>query len=119
MSFGKMNGRTRASCLSVDKLWAIQPDRSDPLPKVTTNRKEESVLTRLHIGHSYLHHSFLLKEEEEKPVCIGCYEILTIEHILLDCWDFYDIRQNTTLQKTSKIGKASSFQHHSGALRQA
>ena len=89
--------------LKVNKLWAIQPDRSDPLPKVTTNRKEESVLTRLHIGHSYLTHSFLLKEEEEKPVCIGCDENLTIEHILLDCWDFYDIRRKHYSAENFKV----------------
>ena len=89
--------------LSVNKLWAIQPDRSDPLPKVSTNRREETVLTRLHIGHSHLTHSFLLKEEEEKPVCIGCDENLTIEHILLDCWDFYDIRRKHYSAENLKI----------------
>ena len=28
------------------------------------NRKEETVMARLHIGHSFLTHSFLLKGEE-------------------------------------------------------
>ena len=86
-----------------DKLWVIQPDRSDPLPMVSTSRREETVLTRLHIGHSYLTHSFLLKEEEEKPVCIGCDEDLTIEHILLHCWDFYDIRRRHYSAENLKI----------------
>ena len=35
-----------------NKLWVIQPDRSDPLPMVSTSRREETVLTRLHIGHT-------------------------------------------------------------------
>ena len=48
-------------------------------------------------------HSFLLKEEEEKPVCIGCDENLTIEHILLDCWDFYDIRRKHYSAENLKV----------------
>ena len=48
------------------------------------NRKEETVMARLHIGHSFLTHSFLLKGEEP-PVCIGCDKRLTLEHILLTC----------------------------------
>ena len=81
----------------------IQPDRSDHLPNISSNRREESVLSRLHIGHSYLTHSFLLKEEEEKPVCIGCDENLTIEHILLHCWDFYDIRRKHYSAENLKV----------------
>ena len=89
--------------LSPNKLWVIQPDRSDHLPSISSNRREESVLSRLHIGHSYLTHSFLLKEEEEKPVCIGCDENLTIEHILLHCWDFYDIRRKHYSAENLKV----------------
>ena len=70
---------------------------------VSTSRREETILTRLHIGHSYLTHSFLLKEEEEKHVCIGCDEDLTIEHILLHCWDFYDIRRRHYSAENLKI----------------
>ena len=52
-----------------------------------TNSKEETVMARLHIGHSFITHSFLLKGEEP-PMCIGCDKRLTIEHILLTCSDF-------------------------------
>ena len=75
-----------------NKLFKLQPDRANPLPRVCKNRKEESVLTRLHIGHSFYTHGYLLKREEE-PVCIGCDEPMTIEHILVKCWDFYEIRR--------------------------
>ena len=37
------------------------------------NRNEESVIPRLHIGRSYIIHSFLLKGEEP-PMCIACDE---------------------------------------------
>ena len=43
-------------------------------------------------GHSFLTHSFLLKGEEP-PMCIGCDKRLTIEHILLTCLDFVEIRE--------------------------
>ena len=58
-----------------------------------TNRKEETVMAHLHIGHSFLTHSFLLKGEEP-PVCIRCDKCLTIEHILLSCSDFIEIRES-------------------------
>ena len=57
-----------------------------------TNRKEESLIARLHFGHSFVTHSFLLKGEEP-PVCIRCDELLTAEHILLTCSDLIEIRE--------------------------
>ena len=50
-------------------------------------------MARLHIGHSFLTHSFLLKGEEP-PMCIRCDKRLTIEHILLTCSDFIEIRES-------------------------
>ena len=58
-----------------------------------TNRKEETVRACLHIGHSFITHSFLLKGEEP-PMCIGCDKRLTIEHILLTCSDFNEMRES-------------------------
>ena len=58
-----------------------------------TNRKEETVMARLHIGHSFITHSFLLKGEEP-PVCIGCDQHLTIKHILLTCSDFIEMKES-------------------------
>ena len=48
--------------------------------------KENTVLNRLHIGHSYLTHSFILRKEEI-PVCVACNTALTIKHILIECAD--------------------------------
>ena len=58
-----------------------------------TNRKEETVTARLHIGHSFITQSFSLKGEE-LPMRIGCDEHLTIEHILITCSDFIKTRQS-------------------------
>ena len=54
---------------------------------------EESVICRLHVGRSYVTHSFLLKGEEP-PMCIACDKRLTMEHILLTCSDFIKIRES-------------------------
>ena len=50
-------------------------------------------MARLHIGHSFITHSFLLKGEEP-PMCIACDKRLTIEHILLTCSDFIEMRES-------------------------
>ena len=39
-------------------------------------------LNRLHIGHSYLTHSFILRKEEA-PVCVACNAVITVKHILI------------------------------------
>ena len=65
-----------------NKLYKIFPVLKECISCPRKNRKEETVMARLHIGHSFLTHSFLL-ESEELPVCIGCDKHLTIEHILL------------------------------------
>ena len=57
---------------NVKRMYCLSPDK----------QKRETVMARLHIGHSFITHSFLLKGEEP-PVCIGYDKRLTIEHILL------------------------------------
>ena len=49
-----------------------------------------------------LAHSFLLKGEKP-PVCIGCDKRLTIEHILLTCSDFIEIRQSHFTAKSLRM----------------
>ena len=52
-----------------NKLHSIKPIQSEWRPAYRMDRKEEVVLTRLRIGHSYATHSYLLKGEEQ-PMCI-------------------------------------------------
>ena len=75
-----------------NKLYKIFPVLKECISCPQKNRKEETVLARLHIGHSFLTHSFLLKGQEP-PMCLGCDKRLTIEHILLTCSDFIEIRE--------------------------
>ena len=70
-----------------NKLHEIFPVLKQCVVCPQTNKKEETVIARLHMGHSFITHSFLLKGEEP-PMCIGCDELLTIKRILLTCSDF-------------------------------
>ena len=62
-------------------------------PKAQLTRQEQTLYNRLRIGHTYLTHSYLLKDEDP-PICIPCNSVLTVEHILISCIDFDIIRQN-------------------------
>ena len=55
-------------------------------------RQENTVLNRLHIGHSYLTHSFILRKEEA-AVCVACNAVITVKHILIECADLLEIRK--------------------------
>ena len=92
-----------------NRLFIIKPDLDEWLPGLRTNRREEIILGRLRIGHSYITHSYLLKGEEE-PQCIPCNAPLTIKLVLVDCVDlaftrqrFFDVDSQTTLFDTVKF----------------
>ena len=67
-----------------NKLYNIRPKLNEPLPSTGSNRKEESVLCRLHVGHCYFTHSFLLKGEAP-PICEHCKIIKSVRHVLVGC----------------------------------
>ena len=55
-------------------------------------RREETILSRLRIGHTRLTHDFILKEEPP-PKC-PCGNHYTIRHILIECTNISRIRKN-------------------------
>ena len=55
-------------------------------------RKEDTALNRLHKGHSYLTHSFILRKEEA-PVCVACNAVITVEHNMTECADLLEIKK--------------------------
>ena len=67
----------------------MRPNLDEHLPFTSRNRKEESVMCRLHTGHSYISitHSHLLKSEEA-PLCIACDNTFTI---LIDCFNLHNM----------------------------
>ena len=74
-----------------NKLHSIKPSLGEWQPNYRIDRKEETTLARLRIGHTFTTHSFLLKGEDW-PVCIPCQEPFSVKHVLLDCTDFRFIR---------------------------
>ena len=73
-----------------NKLFAVKPTvnmvKSYRLP-----RRDEIIIHRLRIGHTYLTHGHLLKKESA-PECCSCHVQLTLEHILLSCGTLKVIR---------------------------
>ena len=76
-----------------NKLHSVQPLVAARQQHVGLSRREQVVLTRCRVGHSYVTHSYLLKGDP-MPVCIQCNCCFTVKHILLDCVDFNDARKN-------------------------
>ena len=71
-----------------NKFHEILPKLPDKLLSFCDTRKEITVLNRLHICHSYLTHSFILRREEA-PVCVACGAVITVKDILIGvliCW---------------------------------
>ena len=60
-----------------NKFHEILPRISSKLLSFCNTRKENTFLNRLHIGHSYLTHSFILRKEDA-PVCLACNTALTL-----------------------------------------
>ena len=74
------------------KFHDILPKLPDIVLSFCNTRKENTVLNRLHISHSYLTHSFILRKEEA-PVCVACNAVITVKHILIECADLLEIRK--------------------------
>ena len=74
-----------------NKLQPIKPSIGDTKLKDIFKRRDELVLHRARLGHTYITHCYLLKGEDQ-PECIPCQSPLTVEHILLHCIDFSLIR---------------------------
>ena len=64
ISPSRLAERMDETVLISDKFHKILPKLQDKLLSFCNTRKENTVLNRLHIGHSYLTHSFILRKEE-------------------------------------------------------
>ena len=65
----------------------------------SNSRKEEVVLSRLIIGHTYFSHSYNFRQEDP-PECTACQEIYSVRHVLIDCIDLGLIRPRYILFRT-------------------
>ena len=73
-----------------NKLHHIQDTIGEWPSGYRRNWKEEVIISRLHIGHTHITHSHLLKGEDS-PVCSTCKVPLTVKHILINCDRFRQI----------------------------
>ncbi|MEO1419310.1 MAG: ribonuclease H family protein, partial [Bacteroidota bacterium] len=56
------------------------------------NRRMETTISRLRIGHTNLTHSYLMQGQANPPVCDRCNQPITVKRILLECRKFTTIQ---------------------------
>ena len=82
--FIKSECQTRWQQCFNNKLVAIKPKFNDKYDfHCNRKKKDQVILTRCCMGHSWFSHVHLLNNERA-PHCINCNELLTIKHVLLD-----------------------------------
>ena len=103
-----------STCID-NKLFRIKPTLGEWRPGFRNSRKEEVILSRLRIGHTYFSHSFIL-HREDRPECIACQEGYSVKHVLIDCTDlslirqrFYTVHDMKTLFETVSVDRILSF----------
>eukprot|EP00102_Acyrthosiphon_pisum_P018398 XP_008190141.1 PREDICTED: uncharacterized protein LOC100572585 [Acyrthosiphon pisum] len=87
-------------------LWNDQETKLNQIKRTTFswenhefNRKEETTINRLRIGHSRLTHGYLMSKEEP-PTCEGCGTLINIKHILTECQLHQQERINLNITET-------------------
>src|SRR5258706_34300 len=74
-----------------NKLYNIKPHIGSTYFSNKLSRRDEQTIHRLRIGHTHLTHAFILKQEK-KPICSTCNNPLTVEHFLLKCNKYRELR---------------------------
>ncbi|GBL78441.1 hypothetical protein AVEN_42937-1 [Araneus ventricosus] len=91
---------------SMNKLHSIKPVVT-PWP-ILTNRKADTIVTRLRVGHTRYTHRHLLMGEQA-PMCTQCNCIMSVLHILCECPNFNSLRlryfQSSAISLTDLLGK--------------
>ena len=90
-----------------NRLHSVKPVLRDWQSSYRRCRKDEVVLCRVHIGHTYLTHSYILKKDPP-PQCEHCQCILTLRHILLECNHLAQTRNDIF----GRCGLVESLQFH-------
>ena len=86
-----------------NKLHSIEP-KVNVFNLYRLPRRDEIIIHRLRIGHSFITHGFLLRGET-CPRCSACDVDLTVEHILLHWVSFATARDNSfNMTVTHTIG---------------
>ena len=72
------------------KLYKYQHIIKLVITKPLANRRQNIILNRIRIGHTYLTHACLLKGETA-PWCTCCNQLLIVSHILVNCKKYKNI----------------------------
>ncbi|XP_025208144.1 uncharacterized protein LOC112603670 [Melanaphis sacchari] len=87
------------SAKSWQNLWSTQRTKLNEIKRSTlhwpnnhSNRKIETCINRLRIGHTKLTHGYLMSREEP-PICPSCGVNLSIKHIMTECNIYRDARE--------------------------
>ena len=100
-----------------NKLFETLPNLKESLCNRanTLYRKQDSVMTGLRIGHTWITHSYLLKKEDQ-PFCHVCDSPFTVKHVLIECPDvtyirnkFYTITYVHTLFREVDFSKITEY----------
>ena len=89
---------------TLSKLHAIEP-KVNVFNLYRLPRRDEIIIHRRRIGHSFLTHGYLLRRET-CPRCSACDVDLTVEHVVLHCVSFAIARDhsfNTTVTTLSEL----------------
>ena len=70
--------------LAGNKLRELKPNLEPWQSSSRRSRREEVILCRLRVGHTYGTHGHLLRGEE-RPLCTRCNAPVTVAHVLLAC----------------------------------
>ena len=98
------------------KLRSVKPSIRKRKNACLKNRREETALARLRIGHCRLTHGYLM-ERGPRPYCTDCIVPLTVEHILIECPSLNDDRQRLfghipqPLTLNNLLGEGPHFSH--------
>ncbi|GBO27347.1 hypothetical protein AVEN_134462-1 [Araneus ventricosus] len=91
---------------SMNKLRSIKPV-VESWPTLN-NRKADTIVTRLRVGHTRYTHRHLLMGEQA-PMCTQCNCIMSVLHILSECPNFSSLRlryfQSSSISLTHLLGK--------------
>ena len=93
--------QTKWSLANLNKLQSVKPRLGPTKFRGVTSRRDEVIMHRLRIGHTHLTHCCLLKQEN-RPMCNTCQSLLSIQHILVTCPAYTQIRRKHFCAKSLK-----------------
>ncbi|MEL6605957.1 MAG: reverse transcriptase domain-containing protein [Cyanobacteria bacterium J06614_10] len=70
------------------KLREIKKDVGKWKSSFNSNRRTETVLARLRIGHTNMTHAYLMQGQSNPPLCDTCNVPITVKHMLVECRKF-------------------------------